>query len=271
MPNLQDPIVVITDLDGSLLDHHTYSWLPAAQWLDKLKAARVPVVFCSSKTTAEIVPLQNSLGLQGSPFIAENGAVLQFTAPTTRASDTQPAKFIERDYAAICANMRRLRELEGFKFFGFDDVDEKVIEEWTGLAPQNAILAQQREASEAFIWRDTDARLAEFTALLAKEGLGVTQGGRFYHVMSAASSKGTAVKRLLQWLRQRDGRPWRSLGLGDGPNDVSMLNEVDYAVIIKGYSNNPIELAPRQQQIYRTTAYGPEGWSEGLDHFFTAT
>src|SRR5476649_864840 len=267
MPTLQDPLVIITDLDGSLLDHHTYSWLPASRWLDKLIAARLPVVFCTSKTAAEIIPLQESMGLQGSPFIAENGAVVQFSALSV--SDPQPAKIMSGDYSAILSIMRELRELNGFKFFGFNDVDEQVIGEWTGLSAQDARLAQRREASEAFIWRDSEPRLIEFTALLAKEGLGVTQGGRFYHVMSALSNKGAAVQQLLQWLQQRDGRPWRSLGLGDGPNDISMLNQVDYAVIIKGYSNNPMALNPRQQQVYRTTSYGPNGWVEGLDYFIT--
>jgi len=269
MPDLQDPLVVITDLDGSLLDHHTYSWQPAARWLDTLIAARVPVVICSSKTTAEIVLLQSRMGLQGLPFIAENGALVQFTAPGL--TDTPPTKIMGHDYAAIRVVMQRLRDARGFAFLGFGDVDEKVIGEWTGLAPQQAMLARQRQASEAFIWHDSDARLVEFTSLLAKEGLGVTQGGRFYHVMSAASNKGTAVRQLLQRFHQHDGRSWRSLGLGDGPNDISMLNEVDYAVIIKGYSNSPMVLDPRQQQIYRTTAYGPEGWSEGMDYFITPT
>ncbi|MDU6441647.1 MAG: mannosyl-3-phosphoglycerate phosphatase-related protein, partial [Pantoea sp.] len=30
MPSLQQPLLVITDLDGSLLDHHTYRWDAAA-------------------------------------------------------------------------------------------------------------------------------------------------------------------------------------------------------------------------------------------------
>ncbi|MEA9392630.1 mannosyl-3-phosphoglycerate phosphatase-related protein [Acerihabitans sp. TG2] len=269
MPDLQDPLVVITDLDGSLLDHHTYSWQPAALWLDKLIAAQVPVILCSSKTTAEIVPLQASMGLQGLPFIAENGALVQLTSPLF--TDASPIKIRGYDYDTIRTIIQRLRDVKGFRFLGFGDVDEKVIGEWTGLAPQQAMLAQQREASEAFIWRDSDVRLAEFTSLLATEGLSVTQGGRFYHVMSANSSKGAAVRQLLQHFHQQDGRSWRSLGLGDGPNDISMLNEVDYAVIIKGYSNSPMALDPRQQQIYRTTAYGPEGWSEGMDHFITPT
>lgn len=268
MPSIQDPLVIITDLDGSLLDHHTYGWQPAERWLATLKAHDVPVVFCSSKTAAEIVPLQIGMGLQGSPFIAENGALWQFYHHR-QANDPQPAMVMGHDYASIRAIMQRLRESYGFKFFGFGDVDHQVISEWTGLTPQNALLAQQRQASETFIWREGDQRLAEFTALLAQDNLGVTQGGRFYHVMSTHISKGAALRQLLARFQQQDGRRRQSLGLGDGPNDISMLNAVDYAVIVQGYSNTPVELDARQRQVYRTQAYGPEGWSEGMDHFIT--
>ncbi|HEY0209393.1 mannosyl-3-phosphoglycerate phosphatase-related protein [Acerihabitans sp.] len=263
MPSLTDPLVVITDLDGSLLDHHTYSWQPAAPWLDTLRDHHIPVVFCTSKTTAEIVPLQNSMGLAGAPFIAENGALLQLDGEITR-------KIMGQDYAAIRAVMVRLREEKGFKFFGFGDVDEKLVGEWTGLSAQDALLAQRREASEAFIWRESDERLREFAACLAGDSLAVVQGGRFYHVMSQGSSKGAAVGRLLQHYRQQDGRPWQSIGLGDGPNDISLLEAVDYAVIIRGYSKTPVSVSPQQRYVYRTSAYGPEGWCEGLDHFITS-
>ncbi|NDL62647.1 mannosyl-3-phosphoglycerate phosphatase-related protein [Acerihabitans arboris] len=263
MPSLEDPLVVITDLDGSLLDHHTYSWQPAVPWLEKLKANNIPVVFCSSKTAAEIVPLQNSLGFPGASFIAENGALLQLDGES-------PGKIMGKDYAAIRAAMLRLREEKGFKFFGFGDVDEKLVGEWTGLAAQDALLAQRREASEAFIWRESDERLREFADCLAAAALAVTQGGRFYHVMSAGSSKGAAVRQLLAHYRRRDGRQWQSIGLGDGPNDISLLEAVDYAVIIRGYSKTPVNVSPQQRYVYRTKAYGPEGWSEGMDHFITS-
>ncbi len=113
-------------------------------------------------------------------------------------------------------------------------MDEKLIGEWTGLSPHDALLAQQRQASEALIWRDSDERMAEFVQALAAQDLTLIQGGRFYHVLSKGSNKGAAVRWLLDLYRGHDGRPWQSLGLGDGPNDISMLRAVDYAVIIRG-------------------------------------
>ncbi len=270
MPHINDPLLIVTDLDGSLLDHHTYSWQPAADWLALLRQNTIPVVICSSKTAAEIQVLQKSLALEGLPFIAENGAVLHLDVQPHSDSPTLSSQVLGKDYSTIRQAMEQLRSLKGYKFFGFGDVSEKEIIEWTGLSASDALLAKQREASEAFIWRDTDERLAKFTTDLALDDLTITQGGRFYHVMSAGSGKGPAIKWLLDKYRQLDGREWKTIGLGDGPNDVSMLEAVDYAVIIRGYSNIPVELSPLQHYVYRTQSYGPEGWSEGLSHFITS-
>ena len=65
-------LVVFTDLDGSLLDEQTYSWAPAQEALEGLRARGIPVVPCSSKTREEIDALVAALRLDG-PFIGENG------------------------------------------------------------------------------------------------------------------------------------------------------------------------------------------------------
>jgi mannosyl-3-phosphoglycerate phosphatase len=46
-------------------------------WLDRLQDNQIPVILCSSKTAAEMLDIQQDLGLEGLPFIAENGAVIQ--------------------------------------------------------------------------------------------------------------------------------------------------------------------------------------------------
>ncbi|ROR11403.1 mannosyl-3-phosphoglycerate phosphatase-related protein [Erwinia sp. JUb26] len=269
MPVLQDPLMIVTDLDGSLLDHHTYSWQPARQWLMRLKEHHIPLVICSSKTAAEIVPLQQELGFGGSPFISENGAVVRYGD----AQAEQTAQFSSQDSAAICHTLLRLRQHDGFKFTGFADVSEKEIAEWTGLTPALAARAKMREASESLIWRDSREQFDLFRERLDEAGLTLVQGGRFWHVMSKGSGKGAALRWLLEHYPSPTAQPGQrplTIGLGDGPNDAPMLDSVDYAVVIHGYSKNPVLLERADKQhIYRSAARGPEGWVEGLDHFIT--
>ena len=65
-------VLVFTDLDGTLLDHHNYSFAPALQMLHRLNSINIPVIPNTSKTFAELIDLRQQIGLEG-PFIVENG------------------------------------------------------------------------------------------------------------------------------------------------------------------------------------------------------
>ncbi|AFP84511.1 mannosyl-3-phosphoglycerate phosphatase-related protein [secondary endosymbiont of Ctenarytaina eucalypti] len=270
MPRFTDPLLVITDLDGSLLDHYTYQWQTAAPWLAKLKENDIPVVLCSSKTTAEIVTLQTQLGLVGAPFIAENGAALKLDSRWKNAQ-LSTTRYTGKDYISLRTIMTHLRKVNGYKFFGFGDMTNYEVAKWTGLSVEEAQLAKNREASEAFIWQDTRSRLTEFISALKKEDLALTEGGRCYHVMSRGYDKGVAVRWILKQYRQKGDRNWKTLGLGDGPNDQPMLAAVNYAVIIRGYGKMPLMLSKSPSSVYYTQDYGPKGWVEGLNYFITET
>lgn len=269
MLTLQDPLMIITDLDGSLLDHHTYSWEPAEPWLARLREHHIPLIICSSKTAAEIIPLQRELGFGGTPFISENGAFVY----CDDAVAERISPFAPQDYATVCHTLMRLRQRDGFRFTGFADVSENEVAEWTGLTPGMAARAKMREASESLIWRDSPQQFALFQQRLDEEQLMLVQGGRFWHVMSKSSGKGTALRWLLEHVARANphsGLRPVTLGLGDGPNDAPMLDCVDYAVVVRGYSRQPVELQRSDSQnVYRSTGFGPEGWNEGLDHFIT--
>ena len=49
MKELRD-LLVITDLDGTLLDHATYSWAAATPALDLLRTSEAGLILASSKT-----------------------------------------------------------------------------------------------------------------------------------------------------------------------------------------------------------------------------
>ena len=57
------PILVFTDLDGSLMERETYSMKPARLALQTLQSREIPVIINSSKTAQEIQAVQKSVGL----------------------------------------------------------------------------------------------------------------------------------------------------------------------------------------------------------------
>jgi mannosyl-3-phosphoglycerate phosphatase len=56
-------VLIYTDLDGTLLDHHTYSFEAAIPALAMLKKSGIPVIPCTSKTRSETTHLMRALEL----------------------------------------------------------------------------------------------------------------------------------------------------------------------------------------------------------------
>jgi len=65
--------IIFSDLDGTLLDHKTYTFDPALEALSIIKSRQIPLILSSSKTRAEIERIQSHLTLKD-PFIFENGS-----------------------------------------------------------------------------------------------------------------------------------------------------------------------------------------------------
>jgi mannosyl-3-phosphoglycerate phosphatase len=267
MPSLHDPLLIISDLDGTLLEHHSYRWEAASPWINILRQHEIPLVLCSAKSAAEIIDWQNEFSLTGQPFIAENGAVIQLDARWSDSED-YPRLLTGIHHEELFSILDRLREKFGFKFTCFADVDESTLCELTGLTRKQASLAKLNEASETLIWRDSDEMMTAFSDQLMMLGLVLLQGGRFWHVLDMQAGKDKALHWLQEQFRQRDGKQRITIGLGDSPSDALLLDSVDYAVIVKGYSRQTMTLQnDSPQRVYRSQSYGPEGWKEGLDHF----
>lgn len=252
MLSLDAPLLIFTDLDGTLLDSHTYDWQPAAAWLARLREKNIPLILCSSKTAAEMLRIQKLLGLQGLPLIAENGAVVELDSRWQTHPDF-PRQIAGASHAEISAVINKLRTRSSFKFTTFDDVDESTIAEWTGLTHAQASLTRLHEASVTLIWRDSDERMADFTRQLNDLGLQFVQGARFWHVLDASAGKDQAANGLIDLYQRQWKRRPVTVGLGDGPNDAPLLEAMDYAVIVKGLSREGVILRPDSTvQVYRT-------------------
>jgi mannosyl-3-phosphoglycerate phosphatase len=72
------PLIFFTDLNGTLLDHYRYSFDAAQEVLKKINVDKISLIFCSSKTRAEIEMWQKKLG-NHYPFISENGGAILYS------------------------------------------------------------------------------------------------------------------------------------------------------------------------------------------------
>ncbi|WOG28310.1 HAD-IIB family hydrolase [Endozoicomonas sp. 8E] len=257
-------LVIFSDLDGTLLDHDSYSWVAAKPALDRLREQNIPVVFNTSKTLSEVLSLQLEMALDH-PFITENGMITTIPAHYFQSSDTDKNThyFHGQPYKAIRRVLKQFREQYGFRFRGFGDCSHSEIADLSGLDLEEAKLAADRKASEPLIWEDSDKALEQFEKQLSEEGLQLTRGGRFYHV-SGKGDKGSAAKKLFKhYLKNFPEWTWISMGLGDSFNDLPMLEVVDIPVLVRSEkSKQPI--TEHLSNIKYTKSVGPEGWNEAV-------
>jgi len=264
--------VVYTDLDGTLLDHDTYRFDEAQDALSRLRQAEIPVVFCSSKTRAEIEVIRREMG-NDDPFICENGGAVFIPGETValETSDLEERegyRVIElgEPYGVLVNRFRALRDGEGFKMSGFSDWTAEEIAGKTGLSIEAARLAGRREYSEPFEFYEDTWRYEALETQIREEGLQITRGGRFHHLIGN-NDKGEAVQHLTD--RYAAGLPGKevvTIGLGDGANDVPMLRRMDVPVVIRK-KTGLWETVEGRKDTYFSKASGPGGWAEAIDRF----
>ncbi|MCH2174336.1 MAG: HAD-IIB family hydrolase [Lentisphaeria bacterium] len=260
--------IIFTDLDGTLLDHDTYSWDAAKTALKKIKDKQIPLIFNTSKTLDEIKNLQEKIGING-PFVAENGGVIAFKEDF--AKDRKNIKkigehycfFLGKEIHFILDALHDIRQRTGLKFKGFHDMDTKEIAKLCNFSEEEAKISAQRTCSEPLIWLDDEIKVGEFIHILTQYGLRLTKGGRFYHVMGD-NDKGRAVRWLMHTYSQLfPMENFQSIGLGDGENDRRMLNTVDYAIVIPSFDKQ-IKVFPDNPNKSVAKFPGPKGWNQSL-------
>ena len=260
--------VIFTDLDGTLLDHDTYSAEEARSVLEKVTAMGIPVIPATSKTYDEVVEFRDSMNLTHG-FIVENGAAL-YVPMDTDIRCPMGSKLFEdywvREFGvkrqALCDVLEALDMNGTYQFKSLTEMRTSEVAEITGLDLASAQRAQHRLYSETLDWRDSEAALTTFSAVLTGIGFSVSQGGRFVHLMGP-NNKGIAAQ-WFQALLKREVTPDAvTIAAGDAPNDRELLEMADYALLMRNARGKPLELQ-RLGPTWLSDSAGPIAWAKGI-------
>lgn len=263
-------LLVFTDLDGTLLDHETYSLESALPAIETLKERNIPLIFCTSKTRAEIETVR-SLLQNNHPFISENGGAVfipkgYFSQKFNFTREDPDYLIVElgTSYSKLRDSIKKMHALLPGKIKGFGDFSLEEVADLCGFSSDQAELAKQREYDEPFLLED-EASEAEIQGIAGRLNLKITRGGRFYH-LTGQNDKGKAVlilKDIYEDICREKSEGLKTVALGDSFNDKSMLEVVDYPILIQkpDGSYNP---SVRLDNLILASGNGPSGWSDAL-------
>jgi mannosyl-3-phosphoglycerate phosphatase len=263
-------LIVFTDLDGTLLDHHTYKWEAAQPALRQLRLRGSPVVLCTSKTRAEVLPLREELKLSD-PFVTENGGgvyiprnYFPFALPTAQVESGYQVLELGQRYGNLVRALEEAAETSGVSVRGFSHMKDDDVARLCGLKKPEAKRARQREFDEPFLLEKGTPRQKErFFRWIQQRGLRWREGGRFLHLMGD-NDKGVAVRRLIDLYRQLWG-DIRTVGLGDSPNDLDLLSVVDVPVLVaKSNGSYDETVRAKLRGVQLAPGPGPAGWNQSV-------
>ncbi|KPK45867.1 MAG: hypothetical protein AMK74_02150 [Nitrospira bacterium SM23_35] len=263
-------IIIFTDLDGTLLDTHTYSFSAALPSLQLLRGKDIPLIICSSKTRAEIEHYRMKMK-NHHPFISENGGGVFIPKKyfTITFSDSKFLVVQNRKYDTITLGspykdlrtvIQELRE-QGLPVKGFGDMSAEEVAALTNLSIYEALMAKKRGFDEPFVFEGDDAEIRRLSTFIQSKGFTVTRG-RFFHILGNYD-KGMAVSILSELYKKQFGEILTA-AVGDSPNDLPMLQQVDMPFIVQkpDGSYDPFLDLPG---ITKADDIGPKGWNKAIE------
>ena len=261
-------VIVFTDLDGTLLDSKTYSFDEGVTGLNLLKIHRIPLIPVTSKTRAEVSHILKKMGF-GGPAIVENGCAIVFVngnAPDTPEveyfSDGTPFVRIAGDYNRTVNFLKKLSNMVGTKLTGFNELVPEEIARLSGLPLDSARRSHKREFCEPFI-KPPEETLENIKQIARHHGYKVLVGDRFCHLVDAGADKGKAIQKYLKIYKLKHGDDVITIGLGNSPNDIEMLEVVDVPIVIPGSNGPHPDLLKRNWLVARYP--GPKGWAIAIE------
>ena len=272
--------VVFSDIDGTLIDIFTRNYGKAKELVKKLEGSSIPVVLCSSKTWAEQDVIRKDLGLEGEPFIIENGGAviipdgyLEGDGRTDddlqhhgviRVVDGYRVIELGRPSAEIRKILQHVRRKTGTAFKGVSDLSIEELAKIAGMTHDEAERMSKRQYSETILEIDKTEKV-QFEQVLSEEGLHVIHGSRYFDV-TAGNDKGKAVRILMDLYRKKLGDDTIFIGIGDSPNDVPMLKLTDVAILVQKHDGTWVEIDNNiiTTHVVKVEGIGPTGWENAF-------
>jgi len=290
--------IVFSDLDGTLLDHNTYSLYKSLEGINILKSKKIPLILVSSKTYPEIKKYHEEIIINklecSYPYSFENGGGIAYPEKDNENPDIYIEGFdVKKEInekldilvKTLGSTFKMICEEKYInnKFIKKRMTIDEIIKE-TGMDKDHALLSTKRMCSIPFLM-NKEINLNTINETLKNYKLTLIKGGRFYHLTAQKADKGNAVKKIIEHLIKNNplyyphDREIFSIGIGDSENDISMLKAVDKLFLVKKHDGSTIDdnligtitnlnNSDWENKIERTSGEGPAGFTEAIKKIF---
>lgn len=271
---LAQRLVVVTDIDGSLLEPGTPSSHDERAALDFLAARGIPLVINSSRTRAEIERLHQTLQML-TPFISEHGSALFIPhgclpSVPDRARPAVGGAVIEfgRRYHEVVDALRLTCRDLNVDIVGFAELAIEDVARELDVTIVEAQVAKLREYTELFrIVDESEITRSRLFKALHRRGLRCWRTDRHHHLATATKDRAESLRTLKALWREAWGEPF-TIGVGDSEDDVAWLRHADIAVIVQNdRAGVPSRVLSKLPTAHITQWPGRQGWSEAIFEF----
>ena len=262
--------VILSDLDGTFLDHEYRPALDCAALASVLRRWRV--IWVTSRTADELLHMRATLGNpdvaigeNGGVCIAKSESVARALGRATALDHAWLARvgapyretlaFVERAFTACGATLRTAADVtvQGFARvcrYGVDDAKR----------------ALRRRASVLLVGTDTaDPRVAQALGTLRSNRCDVAPGGRWTCIVAGAN-KGTTAQAVLSLFEEMDQRPPRIIAaIGNAPNDAPLLSVAHQRFVIRDPRRDHERVLSEIPGVHLLRRPGTAGWLEMIE------
>ena len=241
---------VVTDVDGTLMDH-SYDFTPAKDTIKFLQELSIPVILCTSKTAAEVQVIRKELNLTD-PYIVENGAAIY-----GESLNKVNGEIILGEKYEILENILSIISDEiNYDLIPLNNISDQEAVKLTGLKGHSLKLMRDRHWSMPFL-NPPETKEKEINIHCKRFNVEIFRGNRMSHMLSVNSNKGKAIKALKEYVNNPN---IKIIGLGDSPNDLPLLLNSDYKIVIPSPNGPNLKLIESLNQNSFILANEPNGY-----------
>lgn len=244
------PLIVFTDLDGTLLTNDGRLTEEARGAVDTLRARAIPVVPLTSKTEGELRVWLGELDCGGVGAF-ENGAGVVTPSGPEILPDAVPVGELRELLDGIRGRL-------GLAISTFEELSDATLKAVTGLEGDALGRARTRAFDLPFLASDA-AVGALGEALAGMPRVRLVAGGAFWHLLGR-HDKAVALRHITRF----SGVSGTTVGLGDAPGDISFLKVVDVPIIVPGPFGPHPQVREALPEARLAPAPGSDGWARAI-------